>query len=70
MEAEILDQVKEFFTKEVSTSRLAQILRKTDFELINLVLSASPDYVDRNLIADSHYFLHKLADILDPPVNN
>ncbi len=70
MEAKILDQVKEFFKNEVTTTQLAQVLRKTDFELINLVLSAPPDNVDRDLIANSHFFLHKLADILDPPVNN
>jgi hypothetical protein len=70
MQAEILDQLKEFLKKEVSSTQLAQVLRKTDFELINLVLSAPPDNVDRNLIANSHFFLHKLADILDPPVSN
>ena len=65
MEAKILDKMKEFFESEVTTTQLAQVLRKTDFELINLVLNAQPDFVDRELIATSHFFLHKLADILD-----
>jgi hypothetical protein len=65
MEAKVLNKIKEFFDSEITTTELAQVLRKTDFELINLVLNAQPDFVDRELIATAHFFLHKLADILD-----
>lgn len=65
MEAKVLNKIKKFFAEEVTTTELAQVLRKTDFELINLVLNAQPDFVDRELIQNSHFFLIKLADILD-----
>ena len=65
MEANVLNKIKEFFAEEVTTTELAQVLRKTDYELINLVLNAQPDFVDRALIANSHFFLIKLADILE-----
>lgn len=67
MESKMLEQVQNFFKNEVTATQLAQVLRKTDFELINLALSAPSDNVDRDLILNSHFFLHKLADILDPP---
>lgn len=65
MEATTLTRLQEFFAEEVTTTELAQVLRKTDFELINLVLNAQPDFVDRELIISSHFFLIKLADILE-----
>jgi hypothetical protein len=66
MEAKKIKQIEQLMSKDFTESAFANILRKIDFEFVHLALMCSPEVVDRDIVTEGHFYLHQLADILDP----
>lgn len=67
MEEKKIEELVNLFSKEFTEVEFANLLRKIDFELINLTLNNESDIQpDKDVISMAHYYLHKFANIIDP----
>ena len=71
MEAAVKQRLEEFLTKKIKPKELAKSLRRFDYEAIKMVLNAeSEDTYCKDWIADGHYFLTELCEILEPKLED
>ena len=71
MENNIIEKLTEFLTKKIKPKELAKSLRRFEHETIKMVLNAeSEDTYCKDWIADGHYFLTELCEILDPKLED
>ena len=71
MENNIIEKLTEFLTKNIEPKDLAKSLRRFEHETIKMVLNAeSEDTYCKDWIADGHYFLTELCEILDPKLED
>ncbi len=67
MEAAVKQRLEKFLTKNITPKELAKSLRRFEHETIKMVLnSENDDTYCKDWIADGHYFLTELCEILDP----
>ena len=71
METIVKQRLEEFLTKRTAPKELAKSLRRFEHETIKMVLNAeSEDTYCKDWIADGHYFLTELCEILDPKLED
>ena len=71
METIVKQRLEEFLTKNITPKELAKSLRRFEHETIKMVLNAeSEDIYCKDWIADGHYFLTELCEILDPKLED
>ena len=71
METIVKQRLEEFLTKKIKPKELANSLRRFEHETIKMVLNAeSEDTYCKDWIADGHYFLTELCEILDPQLED
>ena len=71
MENNIIEKLTEFLTKNIEPKDLAKSLRRFEHETIKMVLNAeSEDTYCKDWIADGHYLLTELCEILDPKLED
>lgn len=68
MDTVIKQRLEYFFNKEIDPKNFAQTLRRFAMETIKMYIHHEEcnGYVDKDRIAEGHYFLHFLCEILDP----
>ncbi len=59
-----------FLTKRIYPKDLARQLRRFKYETIKLVLSSEDSSYNKDHIAEGHYFLTELCEILDPQLED
>lgn len=71
METDVQQRLEEFLTKNIEPKALAKHLRRFKYETIKMVLQAeNNDTYCKDWIADGHYFLTELCEILDPQLED
>ena len=66
METTVQKKLIEFLDKDIDAVELAKYLRRFKYETVRMVLTAKDDSFCKEWIADGHYFLTELCEILDP----
>ena len=71
METIVKQRLEEFLTKNITPKELAKSLRRFEHETIKMVLnSENDDTYCKDWIADGHYLLTELCEILDPKLED
>ena len=71
METIVKQRLEEFLTKNIKPKELAKSLRRFEHDTIKMVLySYYDDTYCKDWIADGHYLLTELCEILDPKLED
>lgn len=68
METTVQAKLEAFLDKDIDPVELAKYLRRFKYETVRMVLTADSDTFCKEWIADGHYFLTELCEILDPQI--
>ncbi len=62
----VKEKLQEWLTEGITPKDLAMIIRRFKYETIKMVLHTQEEKYCKDWIAEGHYFLTELCEILDP----